>query len=240
LSTAGIYIQELAMAVPEPSALSPIVRFPNFREFTDLNSLSIVIQDLSVIYDVTTITVSPQYGNVSMPTTRIGPRRYSVLRPEDRLIIKRVSLSSPLETVFYTAISAPSILLSLKTFLDVLAKGTDIAGRIQTLNENRSLRSERLREAQLRNDILAEGLRRTRTENDLFESTIQEYSGSGSGSLEESRPRNIGHRTARDLTAQDSAQLIDEPMHRLYYYGGGELEIAGDESIANIDDEEPN
>ena len=197
-------------------------------------------QDLSVIYDVTTIAVSPEYGNVSMPATRIGPRRYSALRREDRLIVKRVSLASPLETVFYTAVSAPGILLSLKAFLDVLAKGTDIAERIQTLNENRALRDERLREAQLRNDILAEGLRRTRTENDLFVNAIQEYSASGSDSLEETRPRHMGYRTASDLTARDTAQLLDEPIHRLYYYGGGELEIAGDESIAGTDDEEPN
>ena len=152
------------MAIPGGPALSPVVRFPNFTDLEDLNSLSIVIQDLSVIYDVSAVAVSPDYGYVLMPTTRIGPRRHSPLRAADRLRVKSVSPSSPLVMVFYLAISVRGTLAIAKAFLDVLAKGTDIIGRIQVLGEDRALARERTRGARLRNDILEERLRRVRAE----------------------------------------------------------------------------
>ncbi len=40
---------------------SPLVRFPNFVDLGDLHSLSIIVQDLSLIYDVTAVAVLPGY-----------------------------------------------------------------------------------------------------------------------------------------------------------------------------------
>src|SRR5215831_9605557 len=89
------------MTNPSDSTLSPFIRFPNFTDLGDLNSFSIVVQDLSTIYDVTAVAVLPGYEQVLMPSIRLGPRRRSPLRGEDRLLVKSVSLSSPLEIVFW-------------------------------------------------------------------------------------------------------------------------------------------
>ena len=53
---------------------SPLVRFPNFTDIGDLHSLSIIVQDLSLIYDVTTVAVLPGYGQVVMPQCRLVQR----------------------------------------------------------------------------------------------------------------------------------------------------------------------
>ena len=220
------------MAFPSLSTLSPVIRFPNYGEFTDLNSFSIIIQDLSAIYDVTTIAVRPDYGQVLMPTTRIGPRRYSPLRQRDRLRVKRVSLASPLELAIFVAASTPA-LLSLKTFLEALSKGTDIVARIQVLNENRALGRERLRAAQLQNDILAEGLRRIRAETDVAVRAAEERLSFGQDPFDESpEPRGRHRAPARELPTEDYAQLLEEPIQRVFSYGGEELEIAGDDSAS--------
>jgi hypothetical protein len=217
------------MAVPE-FPLSPLLRFPNFTELGDLNSLSIVIQDLSIVYEVSAVAVLPVYGQVLMPMTRIGPRRQSLLRIEDRLKVRRVSLASPFELVFGVVTGVPAALAVMKTFLDILAKGTDIAQRRQVLAESRALEPERLREAELRNEILEQRLRRVTGEADLIEQI-------GSGYL--APPRERRHRTAaRQLTAQEFAELLDEPLRRLLSYGGGVLEIIVNEDAPSADNGE--
>src|SRR5690348_2484595 len=109
---------------------SPLVRFPNFIDLGDLHSLSIIIQDLSLIYDVTAVAVLPGYDRVIMPATRLGPRRHSPLRDEDLLPVKTVSLSSPLEIVFaitgtigLTGLSLKRLAVAAKAWIDVLAAG---------------------------------------------------------------------------------------------------------------------
>src|SRR5690348_13113066 len=96
------------MTSPGDQTLSPLVRFPNFTDLGDLSSLAIVIQDLSIIYDFTAMAVLPGYEQVYVPAAWIGPRRYSPLDEEDKLKVSSVSLSSPLEVVFYVAMAAPA------------------------------------------------------------------------------------------------------------------------------------
>jgi len=229
------------MTSPRPAAPSPLVRFPSFTDLGDLNSLSIVIQDLSIIYDVTAVAVLPGYGRVRMPSTRLGPRRWSPLRAEDRLKVKRVSLASPLEIVFFLAglstavgsgaIAGSRVLRAVKAWVDVLAAGVDLDQREQALEENRALAPERLREAQLSNALREQQLRRVTAEADIIERARNEILGlHGDSEYESASSRGVGvHRDAGSLTSIDFAELLDEPMQRLLGYGGGELEVVGDE-----------
>ena len=229
------------MTSPSESAPSPMIRFPRFTNFGDLNSLSIVVQDLSLIYDVTAIAVLPGYGQIRMPEIRFGPRRWSPLRVEDRLKIRGVSLASPLEIVFDVtglaatvsgmAIAVNRVLVAVKTWQDVLAAGVDIEQREQALAENREMAPVRLRQAELNNALLEQQVRRARAEADVVEAARDEIlhhhyppdekvtRGTG-----ERRPR-----TAASLTNADTAELLDEPIRRLLGYSGGELEVAGSE-----------
>lgn len=120
--------------MPEPNDIlaSPLVRFPNFTDLGDLHSLSVIIQDLSLIYEVTTVAVLPGYERVIMPSTRLGPRRRTLLYDTDLLSVKTVSLSSPLEIIFAitaslgaTGLSLNRLAVAAKTWIGVLAAGLD-------------------------------------------------------------------------------------------------------------------
>lgn len=230
------------MTSPSESVPTAIIRFPSFTEFGDLNSLSIVIQDLSLVYDVTAITVLPGYGQIRMPETRFGPRRWSPLRAEDRLKIKGVSLASPLEIVFdvtglATAVSgiviaANRVLVAVKSWQDVLAAGVDIEQREQALAENREVAPIRLRQAELNNALLEQQVRRARSEADVVELARDEILHIPHPRDEEVTRGTVERRsrTVASLTSADVAGLLDEPIRRLLGYSGGELEVAGSES----------
>ena len=229
------------MANSQPATPSPLVRFPRFTDLGDLNSLSVVIQDLSTIYDVTTTAVLPGYAEVRMPTTRIGPRRRTPLRVEDKLQVKRISLASPLEIAFAVVESSAAlgvvagsftrVARAAKAWLDVLAAGQDFRQRELALEESRALAPERLREAQLRNALLEQQVRLVTARPELVERardghlTLSPNSGHETATSRSGRHR----RTAGSMTAPDFAELLDEPMQRLLGYAGGELEVAGDE-----------
>jgi hypothetical protein len=229
------------MTTPTGPTLSPMIRFPRFTDLGDLNSLSIVIQDLSLIYDVAAIAVLPGYGRIRMPEIRFGPRRWSPLRPEDRLKVRGISLGSPLEIIFDVtgfattvggiAIAVNRVLVAVKTWQDVLAAGVDHDQREQALSENREMAPIRLRQAQLSNDLLEQQVRRARAEADVVEAARAEIlqlrhpqDGEVSVGTSETRPS-----IASALTSADFAELLDEPIRRLLGYSGGELEVAGDE-----------
>jgi hypothetical protein len=226
------------MTSPGDQTLSPLVRFPNFGEFSDLNSLSIIVQDLSAIYDVTAVAVLPGYEQVVMPVSRIGPRRYSPLRDEDKITVKSLSLSSPLEIVFYimpiaaaagvAAAAFERMARAVKSYFDVLAAGLDVQQRIQKLEEDRAMAPERLRHLQLTNELLEQQVRRVTAEADILGSIRDELlevdpyeRGEGTVGRRERRVR----RTAGNMTASDYAELLQDPMMRLLSYGGGEIEI---------------
>lgn len=223
------------MASPLFPVPSPMVRFPRFTVSGDLSSLSIVIQDLSVIYDFTAVAVLPGYENVLLPTTRIGPRRWSLLTQQDQLKIKRISFASPLEIVFGVgvastviggaAIAANRVLLVAKTWVDILAAGVDREQREQALEEGRALADERLREAQLANSLREQQLRRATAEAELAEVIRDEIFRQDSASEDETTLS-----VASELTSRKIAELLDDPVYRLLSFSGGELEVAGDES----------
>jgi len=228
------------MTSPLEPALSPAVKFPRFTDFGDLSSLSIVTQDLSLTYDVTAIAVLPGYERMSMPSNRLGPRRWSSLRAEDRLKIRRISLGSPLEIIFGVGGASASIagvaaatnriLVAVKAWTDVLAAGLDIRERRRALDENRALAPERLHEIQLVNALKEQQVRRATAEADLVESARNEILQTGTIALREigvvERPKK---RRATELSSLDYAELLDEPIRRILGYGGGELEIDEDD-----------
>jgi len=232
------------MTSPSPSALSPTIRFARFTDFGDLNSFSIIIQDLSLVCDVTAIAVLPGYGQIRMPETRFGPRRWSPLRAEDRLKVKRVSLASPLEIMFDVAgfstafggiaIAVNRVLVAVKSWQDVLAAGVDVDQRRQALAENRELAPVRLRQAELSNALLDQQVRRARAEADLVERARDEILHLSHPSDEEAGLVRLPRRrhTAASLTSEDYAELLDEPVRRILGYAGGELEV--------VDEPEPN
>ena len=229
------------MTSPSETTPSPMIRFPRFTRFGDLNSLSIVVQDLSLIYDVAAIAVLPGYGQIRMPEIRFGPRRWSTLRAEDRLKVRRISLSSPLEIIFAVeglaiaaggvAIAVNRVLVVVKTWQDVLAAGLDIDQREQALSENREMAPIRLRQGELNNALLEQQVRRATAEADIVEAARDEIlylrhplEGEATRGTGERRPR-----TAASLTNADFAELLDEPIRRLLGFSGGELEVAGNE-----------
>jgi len=213
------------MIMTAPGPLSSSLRFPNFTEFPDLSFLSIVIQELSTTYDVTGVAVLPNYGEVRMPSQRLGPRRWSPLRRADRIQVSRLTLASPL-TLVIAALGIGGAPRVLKAYTDVLAAGLDARKRIQALEENRQLAPERVRAAQIHNALAEQKLRRVTAEADLIERARDEAL--GSDPLEMDPESEQGYETSRrasSLTASEFSQLLDEPIRRIITYGGGELEI---------------
>jgi hypothetical protein len=217
---------------------SPGVRFPNFTDIGDLNALSVIVQDLSIIYDVTTVAALPGYSYVILPGTRLGPRRNSPLRPDDRLKVKKVSLASPLVIIFeiasvatllgVIAANVSRIETAILGYFNVLSAGTDYQQRVQALEENKALAPERLREAQLRNAILEQRLRRITAEADLVERARAEVRDPAVRSFNLPQRRATGRKRVDQATSADVADLLEEPMQRLLGYAGGEIELAGD------------
>jgi hypothetical protein len=234
----SIFAGRLVMISSSGPEVSSMVRFPRFTEFGDLNSLSIVTQDLSLTYDFCAIMVLPGYERVPVPGTRFGPRRWSPLRAEDRLKVRRISLGSPLEIIFTVgetsatiagvAAAVNRVLVTVKTWTDVLAAGLDRSQRRQALEEDRALAPERLRQIQLGNALTEQQLRRATAEADLVERARNEILlARPLGEVEyiQEPPRR---RRASQLTAEDAAELLDEPIRRILSYSGGEIEV-GDE-----------
>ena len=224
-----------------PSVPSPRVRFPRFTDFGDLNSLSIIVQDLSLIYDISAIAVLPGYQRIPMPEIRFGPRRWSPLQAEDRLKVRRVSLASPLEIIFDAAglattiggiaIAVNRVLLAAKTWQDVLAAGVDTNQRVQALAENREMAPIRLRQAELNITLLEQRVRRATAEADIVEAARDEIVHHRHPSDQEithsASSRRL--RTAGSLTSAGYARLLNEPIRRLLGYSGGELEVGGND-----------
>jgi hypothetical protein len=239
------------MASPSDSTLSPLVRFPNFTDLGDLNSLSIIVQDLSTIYDVTSVAVLPGYERVLMPSTRLGPRRLSPLRGEDRLPIKNVSFSSPLEIVFWVmsasgavgvaATGADRVARAVKAWLDVLIAGVDLQQRRQALEQSRRLAPYQLEEAELRKALMQQQLQRVTAPPEFgpveearaelrdsnYEPRLREWY---DPAPEPRRDRGRSfRRPAGSMSNLEFAELLDEPMNRLLGYAGGEVEVAGNQ-----------
>jgi hypothetical protein len=232
------------MVSPLDPALSPVIRFPGFADFTDLNALSIVIQDLSLIYDVSAIAVLPEYGHVEMPDSRFGPRRWSPLGEGDRIKVARISLASPLVMVFNVAelaatvsgimVVANRVLVAAKTWQDILAAGTDIKQREQAIAENRKMAPARLREVKLNNELLEQQVRRARAEADVVEAARDEILKLQSSVRKESSGNEVetARHTAASLNNADFAYLLDEPIQRLLEHSGGEIEISSGNHMA--------
>ncbi len=159
----------------------------------------------------------------------------------NRLKVKGASLASPLEIAFAVAevsmavggvaVAVNRVLVAVKTWVDVLAAGVDLDQRRQALEENRTLATQRRREAELSNALREQQLRRATAEGDLVERARDEILGLRRLPDDEtsvSRGRRV-RRTAGSLTSVEFAELLDEPMQRLLGYAGGELEVAGDE-----------
>ncbi len=129
------------------------------------------------------------------------------------------------------AVAVNRVLVAVKTWVDVLAAGVDLDQRRQALEENRTLATQRRREAELSNALREQQLRRATAEGDLVERARDEILGLRRLPDDEtsvSRGRRV-RRTAGSLTSVEFAELLDEPMQRLLGYAGGELEVAGDE-----------
>jgi hypothetical protein len=201
----------------------------------DLNSLSIVVQDLSLTYDITAVAILPSYGDVPMPRNRLGPRRWSLLYSADRLQIKRLSLASPLELVFAVATGLGAGPRIIKPWLDVLATGQDIRARQQVFEENRELRPEHVRAARLDNELKEQQLRIITARAELVERALQGDPGEPPNEQDHEHETARGTRSypADSLTSGDYARLLEDPIERILGYGGGELEIAYDESSEN-------
>lgn len=226
------------MPESEVDSVSLVVRFPNFTDLGDLSALSVVVQDLSVIYDITTVTSLPGYSYAVLPGTRLGPRRNSPLRAEDRLKIQKVSLASPFEIVFAIASIAAEVGLiataisrieaAVLGYFNVLSAGTDYQQRVQTLAENRALAPDRLRNVHLRNAILEQQLRIITAEADLVERAHAEVRDPALRAFNDPERRRTGRKYVADATSADVADLLDEPIQRLLGYGGGEMEIGSE------------
>jgi hypothetical protein len=210
------------MTMPQPSVSSVSLRFPTFPEEIDLSHFSMIIQDLSLTYEVTAVATLPIYGYVQMPANQLGPRRWSMLYAEDRVQVGAITLASPLILVLTAlGVGAPHI---LKAWIDVLNAGQNLRERAQALRENRALASERLRTARLNNELTEQEIRRARAQADIDERARDEILGAGQN--EEPRQAAIDSpRRANSLTADDFALLLDDPIRRIRDYGG-ELEIS--------------
>ncbi len=215
------------MTVPDNTLVpaSAKLRFPNFEDPADLSHLSLIIQDLSYTYDITAVAILQDYRHVRLPSTRLGPRRWSLLWRDDRVHVSTLRLGSPLELALIVLGigSGPRI---MKAWIDVLGAGLDIGARVQALLENRRLAPERSREAKLNNDLATQKLRRVTAEADLVERARDEILGVDQNENLEadlSRLDDLPPDTTRRTV--DVARLLEEPIRRILGYGGGELEI---------------
>lgn len=181
-----------------------------------------IIQDLSLTYEVTAVATLPIYGNVQMPANQLGPRRWSMLYVEDRSQVRAVTLASPLLLILTAlGVGAPRV---LKTWVEVLGAGQNLRERAQALEENRALAPERLRAARLSNELAEQELRRATAQADVAERARDKIL--GVEEEDELRQDAIhSFRRANSLTADDFALLLDDPIRRIRDYGG-ELEIA--------------
>jgi len=198
---------------------------------------------LSTIYDVTAIAVLPGYERVQMPATRIGPRRYSPLRSQDRLPIKSISLASPLEIVFWVASSSATlgvaargfnrVALAVKAWMDVLVANVDLQQRKQALDQGRAMASQQVLEAQLRNALLRQQLQQITvpSEHGLVVRADDEIDFSSSEINAGQTHAGTHPRWAGTMSNEEFAELLHDTVDRLFGYAGGELEIAGDEGI---------
>lgn len=189
----------------------------------DLSRLSIIIQDLSLTYEVTAVATLPTYGNVRMPVNQFRARRWSLLYEEDRVHVRTVTLASPLILIL-AAMGVGGAPRVLKAWADVLSAGLDLRERAQALEENRALAPHRLRAVELNNKSTEQKLSRERAEADIVEKSRDEILGVGQGG--DSRELSIDtSRRASSLTADEFALLLDDPIRRILRYGGGELEM---------------
>jgi hypothetical protein len=205
------------------------LRFPNFADPADLSHFSVIIQDLSYTYDITAVAILQDYRHVRLPSTRLGPRRWSLLWSDDRIHVNTMRLGSPLELglIVLGIGSGPRI---MKAWINVLGAGLDVGARVQALQENRKLAPERLREAQLNNDLTAQRVRRVTAEADLVERARDEILGVDQDESLESDLSGLDE-LPPDTTPRTVyiAQLLEDPMRRILGYGGGELEITDDD-----------
>jgi hypothetical protein len=176
------------------------------------------------------------------------------LRREDKLLVQRVSLSSPLEIVFWVASVGfaaggfKRVALAVKAWIDVLSAGVDLQQRKQALDLSRTLAPHEVHEVELRNALMEEELRRVTAppEYQLVEQARAESLGPAHAQ-ETTRPKSLDpdysreaerdrieryRRPAGTMDSLQFAELLDDPVNRLLGYAGGELEIAGDEELA--------
>jgi hypothetical protein len=112
----------------------------------------------------------------------------------------------------------------LKAWADVLSAGLNLRERAQALEENRTLARHRLRAAELNNELTEQKIRRARAEADIAENARDErLDVAQRGDSDELPIDNV--RRANSLTADEYALLLDDPMHRILEYGGGDLRI---------------
>lgn len=211
------------MTIPQQSASSLSLQFSNFPEMVDLNHLSIIIQDLSLTYEVTAVATLHTYGYVQIPVNQFGPRRWSMLYKDDRVQVRQITLASPLILII-AAMGAGGAPHVLKAWADVLSAGLNLWERAQALEENRTLARHRLRAAELNNELTEQKIRQARAEADIAENARDERLGVAQrGDSDELPIDNV--RRANSLTADEYALLLDDPMHRILEYGGGDLRI---------------
>lgn len=195
-----------------------------------------------------------------MPSTRLGPRRRTLLYDTDLLSVKTVSLSSPLEIVFAvtaslgaTGLSLNRLAVAAKNWIGVLAAGLDFQERKLALDRSRALAPLQLEldEARLRNELAAERRRRVVVppQDNLVDQARQgtfEYRTDSEGELPSGpddniedelppRPNDAGRqpRFAGSMDTHEFAELLEDPMDRLLGYSGGEMEVAGDEEASD-------
>lgn len=220
--------------------MSAVLRMPRFDDPGDINALAVILQDLSVIYDVTALAVLPGYGSYTLPATRIGPRRYSPLRAEDRLRVKKVSLASPLILTFWLmggmgAVNAFSRAAergaqAARAWIDVVGAGVDTQQRKQALEQHRALAPGLERRLELQNLIAEQELRRVTAENDLVDAERLAYLQQGHEHAIEARGHSgdaiARRRRVSSSSSDDIAELLDEPIRRVIGLSGGILDVA--------------
>lgn len=230
------------MTAPTTSIPSLTLRFPRLPDQTDLNYISLILQDLSLIYETTVIATTPSYGHVWMPSNQLGPRRWSRLLKEDRVQVESISLASPLTFVLVSVgVLGPRL---IKSWTGVIAAGLDILERIDAIRENRALAPERLRSARLDNALKEQELRRVTADADLVARAQAEVPEADYYTqireIQNRTLREYSPRRADSLDPEDFALLMDHPMQRLLGYGGGEIEISeesNDDASDDHDDE---
>jgi hypothetical protein len=227
------------VTIPQQSPPSLKLQFPNFPETIDLSHLSVIIQDLSVTYDVTAVATLPNYGYVQMPAYQLGPRRWSILYKEDRIQVEKIRLASPLLLILGAiGVGGPRI---LKSWAGVLSAGQNIYERAQVIRENRALAPHRERAAKLDNELIEQKLRIARAQADIAEKTRDKILANEPDRVTDNQPDRVPtnqqdrvpteiRRSSRanSLEAEEFTILLDAPIRRILEYGGGELQITPD------------